>query len=42
MSFAVGVGVGMFLSQNYDVPDMKAVISDAKERLESLEKEKRK
>lgn len=41
-SFAVGIGVGIYIAQNYDVPDIKKVVAKGIKFATNLEKASRK
>lgn len=42
MSIAVGIGIGIYIAQNYDVPDIKKLAARGVKLLTNLEKSSRK
>jgi len=41
LSFAVGVGVGIYIAQNYNIPDIKKMVARGLKVAASLEKASR-
>lgn len=42
LSLAVGVGIGIYIAQNYNIPDIKILVRHGMKVAESLEKTARK
>lgn len=42
LTLAVGIGIGIYIAQNYDVPDIKVLVSRSINMAKNLEKATRK
>lgn len=42
MSLAIGIGIGIYIAQNYDIPDIKSVAEKSIRLVKSLEKASKK
>ncbi|PXF42938.1 hypothetical protein BWQ96_07316 [Gracilariopsis chorda] len=42
LTFAIGVGVGIYVAQNYNIPEIKSVVARSVKFIRNLEKAARK